>query len=224
MLTPAYYGLVGKMSKRLKGEKGMAEAKGKGKRVRLLTPVFRACFVNVFNKARQMEDSSGEPKYEITMVFDKAYLKKNPDELARFNAMRAAADAACLDKFKKPIKDVKFSTFHNPFRDGAEKEHLGGFGEGTLFVKASSKMKPGIVGPDRVTPIDDADAVYPGCYMRATVGFYGFDNRMKGVGCGLNNLMFVRDGERLDGRTDPSEDFGEVPAMAGADGDMDDML
>ena len=186
----------------------MAEETKKNK---LITPVFRVCFPAVFAVAKQMADAKGPPKFEVTMVFEPG--KMDPEEKARLKAMMAMADAACVEKFKKPLKDIKLPNFHKPFRDGEEKEHLQGFGAGTIFAKASSKMKPGIVASDKTTPIiDDPTAFYAGCYARATVGVYAYDNVSKGVSFGLRNLMFVRDGEHLDGRTDADEDFGDAPA------------
>lgn len=201
----------------------------KKKSARFLTPVGRFSFIAVFNKARPMDGDSGEPKYELHVVFDKEYLKKNPDEMARYKALVAEADRVCVEKYKKPVKEAKekFSNFRGPFRDGVEKEHLSGFGDGTIFIHPKSKRKPGVVGPDAKTPIDNEDAVYPGCYGRVSVHAFAYDHPKggKGVGFGLDNVMFVRDGERLDGRTNPEDDFGEVgePVAAGVD-DTDDLM
>jgi hypothetical protein len=187
----------------------MAEKKT---RIKLLTPVGRLSFPAIFEKERLMEGATGEPKYAATIIFDKAYIQANKDELARYNAIRAEAERVCKGKFKKPLKDAvaQIPRFWNPFRQGEEKDHLDGYGAGTVFFKASGKRKPGVVGPDSKTPILDKEALYSGCYIRLSVSPYSFDNKMKGIGIGLNNVMFVRDGERLDGGSDPTEDFGEV--------------
>ncbi len=183
----------------------------KEKRPSLKTPIGRLCFPAIFEKEKAMEGATTPPKYAATIVIDKAYLKSHPDEMARFTAIREACDRACRDKFKKPLKEAaeKIPRFWNPMRDGAEKEHLDGYGAGTIFFKASSRNRPGAVGPDAKTPIEDAEALYAGCYVRLSVSPYAFDNKMKGVGIGLNNVMFVRDGERLAGGVNPAEDFGE---------------
>lgn len=192
------------------------------------TPVGRFSFISIFSKnTRRMEGQSEEdftPQYEVTVIFDKEYIRKNPAELAKWNELKADADAACMEKFKKNLKDAKakIANFHDPFRDGAEKEHLDGFGEGTVFIKFKSFRKPGVVGPD-LQPIDDADMVYPGCYGRVSYRAAAFEYKKmkKGVKFYLNNVMFVRDGERLDGGSSAEEDFGEE-AMATAS-DIDDI-
>lgn len=203
----------------------------KEKRPSLKTPVGRLCFPAIFEKEKQMEGATTPPKYAATIVFDKAYLKAHPDEMARYNAIRAAADKACIEKFKKNLKDASaaIARFWNPFRDGAEKAHLDGYGEGTIFFKASSRNRPGAVGPDAHTPIDDPAALYAGCYVRISVSPYAFDNKMKGIGIGINNIMFIKDGERLAGGVDALEDFGEFDmggdAMADATAaESDDFL
>ncbi len=197
----------------------------KEKRPSLKTPVGRLCFPAIFAKEQAMEGATTPPKYAATIVFDKAYLKSHPDEMARYNAIREAADRVCREKFKKPVKEAAegISRFWNPFRDGKEKAHLDGYGDGTLFFKASSRNRPGAVGSDAKTPIDDPEALYAGCYVRLSVSPYGFDNKMKGIGIGLNNVMFIRDGERLAGGVEASEDFGEFESET-AESEGDDFL
>lgn len=182
----------------------MAESK---KRRKIVTPIFRANFVNIFHTESQMEDAKGKPKYAVTMVFDPKTFSK--EDKVRWADMHKLADEASVEKFKRPIAKLP-SNFKKPIRDGGEKEHLNGFGEGTFFAKASSLARPGIVAADRSTPIEDEEAIYSGCFMRATIMAYAYDNVGKGVSFGLQNLMFVRDGDRLDGRSDASEDFGEI--------------
>lgn len=189
----------------------------KEKRPSLKTPIGRLCFPAIFEKEKQREGATTPPKYAATIVFDKNYLKTNKDEMARFNAIRDACDTVCKEKFKKSLKDATaaIARFWNPIRDGAEKAHLDGYGEGTIFFKASSRNRPGAVNSDARTPIDDPEALYAGCYVRISVSPYAFDNKMKGIGIGLNNVMFVKDGERLAGGVDAMEDFGEFE-MEGA--------
>lgn len=174
---------------------------------KIYTPIFRASFVAVFNKARQMQDAKTEPKYEITAIFDPA--RFTADDKRKWAEMVAAADAASMEKFKKPLAKLP-ANFHRPYRPNEEKEHLKGYVPGGHFAKLSSKMKPGVVGSDGRTLLTDPESVYAGCYCIATVNAYAYDNISKGVAFGLQNVMFVRDGERLDSRTDPEEDFGEM--------------
>lgn len=164
-------------------------------------------------------DSGKKPKYELTMIFEPGTF--SPEDKKRFLAMRELVDNCAIEAFKKPLKDLPGS--RKPFRDGAEKEHLEGYGAGKIFAKASSFSKPGVVASNGKTPIDDEEAFYAGCYARATVTAYHYNTKgNKGVSFGLSNVMFVKDGERFDNRTDPAEDFGEVAVEDGGTSGSDD--
>jgi hypothetical protein len=167
---------------------------------KVVTPVFRVSFPSVF-EASSWEGSA--PKFEVTGLFDPSKFSEKDKE--RWRAMQALADEVSMDKFKKKVKDLP-GNCKKPFRDGAEKEDLEGFEEGKPFARMSSKLRPGLIDVDR-TPITDESEFYPGCYARATVTAYAYDNVGKGVAFGLQNLQKVADGERLDSRTDAAEDF-----------------
>lgn len=189
----------------------MADAKRERKK--FITPVGRLTFPSLFSKAKPMEGATTEPQYEATIVFDTEAIKRDPAERARFDALRKEMEACCLDKFKKPIKEAKakIDKFHDPLRDGEQKEHLEGFGAGHLFMKAKSKRRPGVITAAKVA-IDDPEAIYSGCYVRFNVTPFAYDKGGgKGISVALNSVMFVRDGDRLDGVSNPEEDFGEMP-------------
>lgn len=170
---------------------------------KLVTPIFRASFPQLFVPKAMQEGQA--LKYSVSAVFDPA--KFNAADKARWAAIVAMCDEASMDKFKKKIAALP-STFKRPIRDGAEKE-LAGYGEGKMFANLSSKMKPGVVDTDGNDV--ESDDIYPGCYMRATVSAYAYDvNGGRGVALGLQNARKVRDGERLDSRTDASSDFSGV--------------
>ena len=113
-----------------------------------------------------------------------------------------------------------------PFRDGAERDAQG-YGPGTTFINVSSKQQPGVVdryaGTDgRPRPITEHSEVYPGCFVRASLRPFTYDtNGSKGVSFGLQNLQKLRDGERIDGRMRPEEEFEAVERGAA---DLDDLL
>lgn len=197
------------------------------KKTKLLTPIFRVSFPSVFKPAPPMKGKDGvveankKPKYEVTMIFEPSTF--SPEDKTRFQAIREAIDAASVEAFKKSLKEVPGA--RKPFRDGAEKTHLEGYGEGKIFAKASSFGKPGVVASDGRTPISDEEAFYAGCYARASVTFYSYNTAgNKGISFGLQNIMFVKDGERFDSRTDPEEDFGEVAVAVAAGEDYSDMV
>lgn len=187
---------------------------------KVTTPVFRVSFPSVF-EASSWEGSA--PKFEVTGLFDPSKFSEKDKE--RWKAMQDLADQAAMDTFKKKVSALP-GNFKKPFRDGAEKGDLAGFEEGKPFARMSSKMKPGLIDIDK-TIITDQTEFYPGCYARATVTAYAYDNVGKGVAFGLQNLQKVADGERLDARTDAGDDFDDDlddQWLTGEDGEERDPL
>lgn len=98
--------------------------------------------------------------------------------------------------------------------------------KGCIVVRAASKTKPGIVDLFR-QEITDSLEVYSGCYVRATINFYLYDNAgSKGMTVGLGNLQKVADGEALGGRARAEDDFADNEdwMMAGEDDDLAGLL
>lgn len=164
-------------------------------------------------EARGMdEDDTSTPKYSITMLFDKA---------TDLTSLRRAVKAAVAKKWgDKPPKGLK-----TPFRDAGEKsDDWQGFQDGMTFVRASSKYQPGVVDAS-LNPITDRKELYSGCYARASVVAFAYDNRgNKGVSFALNNIQKLRDGEPLGGMRRAEDDFEAVKVAAnGDDDDYDDL-
>ncbi len=177
---------------------------------KIVTPPFRVSFPAVFEK-RGFEGS--EPKFSVCAVFDPS--SWSPTEAEAFQALKQIAEDAAKDKFNKGLSGNP--ALRSPFRDGAEKAHLEGFGEGLIFCTLSSKMKPGLIDRDR-QPIIDEEDFYAGCYARATVTAYGYSNVSKGVGLGLHNLQKLGDGENLTGRIAAENDFeSDAPVWGDVD-------
>lgn len=169
---------------------------------KVVTPVFRVSFPAVF-EAKSFDN--GPPKFSVSAIWDPS--RFTPAEKKLWDAMIGLADSVSMERFKKKMNDLP-GNFKKAIRDGAEKADLAGYGEGLLFANLSSKMKPGLIDRDR-TPILSAEDFYPGCYARATITAYSYDNKGKGVAFGLQNLQKIAEGERLDSRTDAAEDFGD---------------
>jgi len=180
----------------------------KQERIKLRTPPFRLSFPNVFSPS-SYEGST--PKYSISMLFYPE--KMNKKQLALFKAMEKAADDAVRDKFKVGKGKKIPSNIKMPIRDGDEKPDLDGYGDGCRFASASSKMRPGVIDLDGVE-IDDIEELYAGCWCRATLTVYAYDNIGKGAAFGLYNLQKLADDESFSSRTSAEDDF--------ADDDWDD--
>ena len=99
-----------------------------------------------------------------------------------------------------------------PFHRGEEKEYEG-YGPGVVYVTMSAKnLKP---HRRRTRSADHAigpEEFYAGCYARASVTPFAFNNIGKGIALGLNHLQKLKEGERLDACTSAEDDFGADPA------------
>lgn len=170
------------------------------------TPVFRVSYPNVF-KAKK-NDLNGKDEFSIVALF-----KKGED----LSALKAAAQKAITDKWG-PDKAKWPTNLRSPFRDQAEraKEVDGkrilpaGHEEGAIFINLKSSQRPGVVDQN-VQDILDESLFYAGCWARASVNAYAYDQKgNKGVSFGLGNIQKVRDGDPLGNRARPEQDFAPI--------------
>lgn len=169
-----------------------------------LTPVFRVSFPHVYT-AQSVD--GGEPKFSLSAIWDPS--KFTASEKKLWDALMAAVDAEAKNRFKVPFANLP-ANVKRGIRDGAEKADLEGYGPGKLFANLTSKMAPGIVdlAGNKIGPAHgNAELFYPGVFARAKVTIYSYDNKGKGIGLGLNNVQKIKDGPRLDARTDAAKDF-----------------
>lgn len=163
---------------------------------KILTPTFRVSFPSVF----EPQDFNGKLTYSVTMLFDKS---------ADLSALKAAVKAAAEEKWGKKVP----AGIRNPIRDGAEKAHLDGY-DGCMFIRASSKTKPGLVDQNCQEIINPSE-FYAGCIARATVVAFAYDQAgNKGVSFLLSNIQKVADGESFSSRGRAADDFAPVGATS----------
>ena len=194
-------------------------------KTKLITPVFRVAFPELTDPTAREPGPDGQvrKKYSVTAIW-------RPDDFAeseqeQWKVLLAALNEVAQEKLGRTLAELKAmnnegASYRLVPRNGALKEQ-NGFGEGTLFATLSANYRPQVIDRQR-QPIEDiVGQVYSGCYCRASVRVYAFDNAGKGVAIGLNNLQKVGDGERLDVAGDISGEFDapldfKAPAMVGA--------
>lgn len=146
--------------------------------------------------------AGGEPKYSMQLVFATA-------DSEVLNAITPAIQAAAAEKFGANFASM---ALHYPITDPMTKEKLAKqeFYQGKLYMNCTTgeDTKPDLVNVYG-EPIIDAADLYSGCLVAVELNFYGYD-RMgnKGVSAGLNKVMKLADGERLDSRLSVEESFG----------------
>jgi hypothetical protein len=162
----------------------------------LRTPPFRMSYPNLFEKSRS-EDGEYAEKYGVTALFPKG---------CDLSMLEAAAKEAAVAKFGPK---VNISSLRWPFRDQGTKDKAG-YEPGALFFRANSDVRPGILGPDG-KPLTEKNQAPAGFWAVATINFFGYDKKGKGVGVGLQNIAIIAADETF-GATlaDANEEFDDV--------------
>lgn len=167
---------------------------------KVITPEFIASYSHVWEP---QETPNGKLKFSISMVFPKG---------TDMSTMQKAAEEAVVKKWgenrSKWPKGLKM-----PFRKGDDDRADDPIYAGSIFINASSDKAPGIgeIVNGRVQPIINQMDFYSGCMARASVNFFAYDQAgNRGVGVGLQNVLKVSDGDRIDGRASVEDDFSSL--------------
>lgn len=176
-----------------------------GTRVTFLT---RVSFVHL--DAPWAANEQNEKKYSLSCIIPK-------DDAETVTAIREAIHEAydggkAKNKWPDTVR-LDGKQFRYPLKDGDTYEDANGkimkdkdaaFG-GCLYIGPSSKSPVYTCNrlKQKIAPTD----IYSGCYCLVSVNFFAFDTGSKGIGAGLNAVMFWADGERLGGVGDGSNAF-----------------
>jgi hypothetical protein len=160
------------------------------------------------------------PKFGATLVFPAG---------ADLKPMRRALAAAAEEKWGDKAGEILKGQRNPVFR--TDKNEKYGYPEGSVSVNVKSQTQPGVVstfrGEDgKPQMITDPNKIYSGCFVRASLFAYAYDNSgNKGVTFFLNNVQFIREGERLDGRVSARDEFeatDEPVDLSDLDGEGED--
>lgn len=173
----------------------------------MITPI---CIISYPALFTPKPNPSGVLKYSCSLLFEKS----DAEGIAQ---LQQAVDQA-IAKGMSTLWSNKLPKFrYQPLRDGDEElasgEKTDPVYKGKVFLNCSSETAPGVVqataqGPK---PLLDANTIYAGCYVRADVNPFPYRNSgNNGVGWGLNNILFIKEGPRLDGRMNAEDAFANV--------------
>lgn len=182
---------------------------------KVVTGKVRFSYVTI-DKPRASEEGA-EPKYSVVLLIPKS-------DTATVGKIKAAiAEAADAYRKKNGAASLPASPM-TPIHDGDGTKPNSGepYGEeckGCYVMNASSKDKP-MLRDAFNEELLDPNEIYSGCYGRAVINFYGYNNRRKGVGCGLLGVQKLHDGEPLGGIRASADDFNDGYTDAGADDDF----
>lgn len=179
---------------------------------RIITGKCRASYLNVITP--RAGQNGGAPKYSVALLIPK-------DDKATLSAIEKAVKAAHqMDKEgKNKLKGIKTPKIALHDGDG-EKVNGGEYGPecaGHMVLNCSALTKPGLVGKGNVL-LPEPEEWYSGIYVKADVTFAAYDSTgNKGIGCFLNHLKKVSEGEALSGAGSATEAFKD-------DEDDDDVI
>jgi len=173
----------------------MAGSKTKEQKVTvdLTTGIGTLSFPHVFESTHSTNDK-GEKVYDIQIIIPKS---QTEDIKAIIAAVQKVGEAKWGDRWKKVRQPLRNGDKEagDLAEDGTEKgekypERLGAF-----FMNARSTKPVAVVDRTR-TPITNPDELYGGCKGKISVSFYPYQsNGNTGIGCSLNGVQKVSDGE-----------------------------
>lgn len=171
---------------------------------KVLTGEVRISYANLVTPRASQQ--GGEPKYSVTLLIPKT-------DAATLNDIAASINAAYEDGVSRKwggAHPQKKELLHDG--DGLRPSGLP-FGDeckGHYVLTASTKNKPQVVGIDNINCELAPNDIYSGMYARVTLNFFPYDTSgSKGVGCGLGNVLKIRDGEPLAGGASAASDFAD---------------
>ena len=166
---------------------------------------------------------TGEVRFSYLHVWEPTAIEEGQEKKYSVSLIIPKSDKATLARLGKGIEAAKEAgkaklggkipaNLKTPLRDGDVERPDDEAYAGCMFLNSNCKTKPGVVDKN-LNPIMSQDELYSGCFGRASVTFYAFNTSgNKGIACGLNNLMKLRDGESLGGRATAESDFAEFAA------------
>lgn len=181
---------------------------------KVVTGKVRFSYCHIFEP--QAPVGGGDPKYSVSLLIPKA-------DTATYAKMQAAIKEAA-DKFRErngtaslPAKPNHTLHDGDGVRDNGDP--YGPECKDCWVITVSSKQKPVIVDAFR-NEVTDPTEVYSGCYGRAAINFYGYNQAgKKGVSAGLLSIQKLSDGEPF-GTVGSADDFDDDYRDADADDDF----
>lgn len=177
----------------------------------ITTGKVRLSFCHVWQP--QTPQNGGEPKYSVTILIPKS-------DAVTINALYTEMEQAKQIGVNNVWGGTMPPIVKIPLYDGdgvrPSGEPFGPECKGHMVITASSKAQPQVVDLN-VQPILNQAEVYSGCYGRVSLNFFAYNQAgNRGIGCGLNCIQKVADGEPLSGGVSAQEAFGGSNAYTDA--------
>lgn len=152
----------------------------------------RMSFPDLFEPRPQGESATVEKHAATFLIPSGSELEKKVEA-----EILAAAERKWPGKGAAVIKQIRGNNMRFCLRPEGEKDYAGYADH--VFFKATNVSRPTVIDRDK-TPLTKADGKpYSGCYVNASVEFYGYENNGKGIAASLKGVQFFRDGDAFAG-------------------------
>ena len=149
-----------------------------------------------------------DPKFSASLIMDKE------DNASEIKKIQKAIKDLVKENFKGNMKALKGVCL----RDGEEKvdsegDPKTGYGDGVMFINASSANRPQVVDKDPSIPLTAEDGkVYAGCKVNAVVEIWAQNNDFgKRINAQLKAIQFAGDGTPFgEARINPEDEFDTI--------------
>lgn len=186
------------------------------KTTKVITGEVRFSYVHLFEPYSSFDGQ--DPAYSATLLIPKSDKKT----LKAIKDAQAAAAEAGKAKFNGKLPAHLKTTLRDGDTDDSVDVSENPEYAGNMFIRVSSKTKPGVVDKN-VQEIIDPSEIYSGMYGRASINFFAYNTAgNRGISAGLNNVQKTKDGDFLGGRSSADADFSEWDSDD--DEDEDSML
>ena len=171
--------------------------------IKVVTGKVRFSFCHIFEP--EASKNGGDPKYGVTLLIPKS-------DTATLGKIKQAIDEA-RERFcaRNGANSLPLKPNHTLYDGDGTRKNGDPFGPecaGCYVINVKSKNPPVVVDNMR-NPITDPGEVYSGCYGRAAIDFFGYNNEgSKGVSASLLSIQKLHDGEPF-GTVGSADDFAD---------------
>ncbi len=170
--------------------------KGKG----LIARKVMMMYPHLFKKFSFSKDAEGN--YMLIILISK-------DDEEQVEAIKKAINAAYKEGVDNVWNGKEPKSFHNPLKDGDEKDDDTGVFENHYYITLKSKDAPEVVDKD-LEPVD-AKQVYSGGICNVSMTFLPYvAGGNKGISALLNNVQIIDAGNRINGRKRAADEFAVI--------------
>ena len=168
----------------------------------------RFSYCNLFQPKTTQD---GTLKYGVTILIPKTNVQAKA-------IVDAAIEAATIDGIQKKWGGQRPALVTTCIHDGdggrpTDHEPYGEECRGCWVLTATNKDKPFVVDA-MVQNIINPVEVYSGMWGNVSLNFYSYNNKKKGIGCGLNGVQKTADGDPLTSHVTAEDAFKPVGAAS----------